>query len=117
VTFSTRLFIMLTHPIQAKSHKFRTSRLFSLSSFSVTVSASQKVPSFDCCCCCCCKENVYLSVVSTELIEHLEARFRVALACKLHNNSDDDNNRNATIDKQFLVEDLDKVDGRDVRNL
>ncbi len=113
---------MLNHPIQAKSHKFRTLRLFNLSSFSVTVSASQKVSSLYCCCCCCCfialiNENVYLSVVSTELIEHLGARFRVALVCKLHNNSDNDNNRNATIDEQFLIEDLDKVDGRDVRNL
>ncbi len=118
--FSTRLFIMLTHPLQAKSHKFRTSRLFSLSSFLVTVSALQKVSSI--CCCCCCfialiNDNVYLSVVLTELIEHLKARFRVAFVYKLHNNSDSDDNRNATIDKQFLIEDLDKLDRRDVRNL
>jgi len=62
-------------------------------------------------------DNVYLSIVPTKLIEHLGAKLRVALVCKLHNNSDGDDNRNATIDRQFLVENLDKLDRRDVRNL
>jgi hypothetical protein len=80
---------MLTHPNQAGSHNFCTSRKLNLSKSPIKLLLVDR-PIADCCrwYVALIDNNVYLS---TNLFEHFEVELRVALACRLLDNNNNNN--------------------------
>lgn len=108
---STPLFITLTHPKQAKSQQFRTSRSLDVSSFPVTVGASSKW-NIVCCVNFCCDRIALIDTKYQLLSRKYGIEVRIALARSLHDNNNNNGNNNATPGRQHFVGKLDNLSRR-----